>query len=193
MRILISVIILLNFLAVSAQHLSFMGIPLGQDEKIFIQSIKEKGFRLHIKGTAAGDVYRGDFWKFMDCSLCFFNGYNFTNGSHYTESVHIIASKQNVPEVSPALYGQLVNTLDSKYGKHHNATEYMSGYRDGYLWIRPEGFIVSELYSGLEGLTITISYYDDGCHNAKEARENLKKKEKKPVRTMKPRDYNSDL
>lgn len=194
MRILVSVIMLYSVSVTSAQHLSFMGIQLGHDEKTFIQSIKAKGFKFHMNHFAVGNVYKGDFWKFMDCSLCYFKGYDFETGSHYIESVHIIASKQDVPEVSPALYRQLVNSFDSKYGRHHNVAEYMSKYSEGYMWIRPEGFIVTELdYKSIEGLTISIDYLDNSCPNAKEARERIKKREKKPARALKPRDFNSDL
>ena len=184
--------LLLYFSTTYAQHLSFMGIQLGQDEKVFVQSIKAKGFKFK-KKVPLGDVYEGDFWKLMDCELFYFQGSNLATGFNYIESVHIIATKQNVPEVSPTLYKQLVSNMDSKYGKHYNVTDYISTYTSGYLWIKHGGYIVTQLDDGLEGLTISINYLDNSCHTAKEAKENFRKKERKPARPLKPRNYNADL
>ena len=69
-------LLLITFLfgleSIYAQHISFMGIQLGQDVSIVDRSLREKGFwRENNYGVESMYIYSGEFWKYKKASVIF--------------------------------------------------------------------------------------------------------------------------
>lgn len=142
-----------------AQHISFVGIQLGQSEEVVDRMLRQKGFQyVGVNNVMQTKMYNGPFWEYQEIRL----------------NTVVENGKVTAIEMCPAydIYYQmsdfthLVNSLDIKYGHHKLISDYfkvsdLAG-TNGYYWIVNGGFIVS-YYSqnSITGkLLISIEYLD---------------------------------
>ena len=139
-KYLLLLTLLFGFKSLYAQHISFMGIQLGQSEKIVDRMLLQKGF-VHptLNGNILPTSYKGAFWKYQDSRL-------------YTE---VEDGKVTSVQVWPPYecnkmsdYNSLVRNLDNKYGRHYNIKYVFTHDNDftstdgGACWLVTGGFIV---------------------------------------------------
>ena len=147
------------FVNLFAQHISFMGIQLGQSERIVDRMIRQKGFTFdgHIRYTD-NMRYKGPFWKYEEVIL----------------STHVDNNKVTEIVLSPTLgtyetkfdFNNLVNNVDKKHGKHHPISNFFHysdfAKYDGYYWRVAGGYIVTYYVKKPVGdeLMIYLHYID---------------------------------
>lgn len=156
---LILITFLFAFINMHAQHISFMGIHLGQSGNVVHNFLLQKGFNFD------GDIsftqnkrYRGPFWIFNDVVL----------------STEIESNKVTAINISPTFntfdrisdYNNLVRNLDKKYGKHYPISNFFKysyiADNEGYYWKVSGGYIVV-FYServNTDKIMIFLSYMD---------------------------------
>ena len=116
-----------------AQHIDFMGIPLGQPMKTFDRSLRAKGF------TSDGESrvpnlhhYKGEFWRYEITYLIVEE----ENGR--ASRVVVAPLRSNISDLN-----SLVNSLTKKYGR------YTTKNGDEYVWKLRGGEIRAEYYRGI--------------------------------------------
>ena len=129
------------FAFTSAQHLAFMGIPMGQPMGTFCQSLKQKGFYKEHNYINSMQEFIGDFWKFKNVRVYVASD----NGLVY----HVTVSTHKAYPLST--YNNLVNSFTQKYGK----CTAKKGYT--YTW-KVKGGEILTFY--LNNKNISIDYTD---------------------------------
>lgn len=143
-----------------AQHISFMGIQLGQSENVVDRMLKQKGFRfVGINNVMFTKMYDGTFWRFQNTRL----NTEVENGK--VTAITLCPSYEIYNR--PSDFNNLVSNLDKKYGKHHNISNFFTSGRyvreKGYYWRVTGGYIVS-YYAQNEytrEIIISIDYLDN--------------------------------
>ena len=147
------------FVAISsnAQHLSFMGVPMGGNLQTFIQSLKNKGLRIKYSGSHIDEDWvnmTGDFWQFNDVTILIKAPY-IDKG---VTSVTVQFARAN-----RSTFSQLIQSLDKKYGKHTIERNVIGQGDTKYYWCTQSGNVEiwQTKYSKDDGkCNIEISYYD---------------------------------
>ena len=153
-------LLLFVFTNLSAQHISFMGIKLGQSEKVVDRMLLQKGFRYVGKNNVMyTKMYDGTFWNFQNTRI----NTEVENGKVTT--ISLCPSPELYNKISDFNY--LVQGLDKKYGKHRLISDFfkvsnLAG-NYGYYWKVSGGFIVT--YYATNSITgdilICIDYIDN--------------------------------
>ncbi len=158
-RIIFVIVVLFGFCYCSAQHLSFMGIQLGQPERTFDRMLRQKGFQyVGTNNVMLTKMYQGTFWKFKNTTI----NTEVENGR--VTSVLVGPSEHIYNKMSD--FNNLVRNLDAKYRKHYQISSFFKNSfladRDGYFWKAPGGYIVAyySRYSGSSNIMISIEYMD---------------------------------
>ena len=127
MRKFFIAIILMFTLAVHAQngyHIQFMGIPLGQELRLFVFKLEQKGFK--------PDKFLNSLWAETGDNIYCMNGLfmgvkNQSIGIHYTDNniVNIVAVSYNYKSWHSAYiqYSKIKSMLTQKYGKPNKCVE----------------------------------------------------------------------
>ena len=161
----------------NAQHLSFMGIQLGQQESTFDRMLKGKGFRyVGINNARFTRMYKGEFWRFGEVTI------NTESEENKVTSVFILSpygAYLKMPD-----FNLLVHSLDEKYGKHHPISSFFkySEFSDdtGFYWKTPGGYIVTYYLrypTNYEQIMISIYYLDNTNHRIVQERGNKRNKD----------------
>ena len=129
------------FAITSAQHLAFMGIPMGQPLGIFSKSLKQKGFYREYSAISSVQEFTGDFWKFKNVHVFVASD----NGLVF----HVDVSTRKAYPLST--YNNLVNSFTQKYGK----CTAKKGYT--YTW-KVKGGEIQTFY--FDNKNISIAYED---------------------------------
>lgn len=122
-----------------AQHISFIGIPLGQTERIFVRSLQQKGFK-YASNTYQSKWYDGPFWNYKEARVML----EVENGK-----VTSVSAYHKNPNLYNRLsdFNNLVNGLSKKYGKRHNLFDYFTKddfyVTNGYYWKVSGGYVVA--------------------------------------------------
>ena len=122
--------------ATSQNHLCFLGQPITGNMKNFVAQMENKGLtKGYSKGWFKGmrtKYLKGTFWRFPDCDIV-------VRGPKNTKDV---TSVYVHPHNNFLLLGDLVESLDERYGAH--AVKYSSADINAmnYVWSIPEGSIV---------------------------------------------------
>lgn len=124
-----------------AQHIKFMGIPLGQPVGTFCQSLKQKGFYKEYNYINSVQHFAGDFWKFKNVHVSVMSD----NGLVFNVNV---SARKAYPL---STYNNLVNSFTQKYGK----CTAKKGYT--YTW-KVKGGEILTFY--LNNKNISIDYTD---------------------------------
>lgn len=115
------------FVSTLAQHIEFIGIPLGQPTGVFCNSLKQKGFNRNYYFKQP--TFSGDFWKFKNVEVDVISD----NGLVCCVSV---STSEDYPL---STYNNLVNSFTKKYGKYTTKEGY------DYTW-KVKGGEITTLY-----------------------------------------------
>lgn len=140
MKKLLFLLVFLPSFVFGQNHLSFMGIRLGQSENAFCQKLKSKGFQyVGVNNVMHTKMFEGTFWKFQDTRI----NVERENGSATSVLVGLSVKAYN----SIDNFTDLVKGFDKKYGKHHSISVFfkvseMAG-NNGYYWKVNGGYIAT--------------------------------------------------
>lgn len=127
-RIIICIILLLFAINISAQHLNFMGIPMGSHINTFSKSLESKGFKLatgtgmnypnfyYYSGVFAGErvgltvIVTPSTKKVSDVGVIFADYIHYKSGLNSSYGVGVSLDKINI------LFNDLSRDLTKKYG-----------------------------------------------------------------------------
>ena len=156
-----------------AQHINFMGIPLGQTKDVTDHLLRQNGFKYE-GYSGNGPLYKGDFWIYNGIRLRLTVEGRFVTAI----TVEILDKKYKKKEE----FNKLVNNLNSKYGKIYSKKN-ISQYFYFYYWKVKGGFISADYflneYKNFEGFSLSYIDYTN-------------KTFEKPV-VVKKRNKNNDL
>ena len=127
----------------SAQHIKFLGIPLGQSLSVFNQQLKQKGFIQEFYGIST-IMYSGTFWKSQADVLVYSE-----RGNVVKIDVKMPASTNN-PGIG---YNELISSMTKKYGKCYERKNHH------YTW-KVNGGAICVDYTYFQGRVYQIQYYD---------------------------------
>ena len=159
-KYLILLAFLMSFISLYSQHLSFMGIPLGQSENVVDRMIRQKGFKyVGVNNVMLTKMYDGTFWKFEDTRL----NIEVENGK--VTAITLSPSFRIYNKIS--YFNSLVSGLDSKYGNHRQIADFFKSSdiagNKGYYWKVSGGFVVA--YYAKNEITgevlISLDYLDN--------------------------------
>ena len=148
-----------------AQHISFMGIQLGQSELAFDRKLKEKGFHYcGINNAKLTRMYEGKFWRFAEVTV------NVESEEDKVTSV-FVGTPYIDANYKMTDYNLLVHYLDEKYGTHHPISNFfkysdISG-QSGFYWKTAGGYIVAYYFhypTDYERILISLRYMDNTNH-----------------------------
>ncbi len=122
-----------------AQHIKFMGIPLGQPLSVIHQQLKQKGF-VYEMNTVLYSAYKGDFWKYRNVGLT-----AQIEGGIVTSIMVDIDAPKSTPGIH---FNELVGSMNKKYGKYYikrNNTNYIWKVIGGCInvWKMDKHFLIS--------------------------------------------------
>ncbi len=123
-----------------AQHVTFVGIRLGQSVSVIDRLLKQKGFEVdEVIKAYYHTRYKGDFWKYKDVAINTMVDNGIVTGISASPSPYRYGSISD--------YNDLVTNLDRKYGRHHNISSFFKhsdfADHDGYYWRIQGGYIVA--------------------------------------------------
>lgn len=134
-KLLLIVLLVYPILAYGQNHLAFMGHPITGNMKSFVKELEADGFDVetgkrwfHKMKTK---YLHGDFWNFYDCDVVVRKPKKWDN----VTSVYIH------PHDNFLLLNQLIDVLDSKYGRHEESYSDVDINALTYTWSMPEGTI----------------------------------------------------
>lgn len=112
-------------------HIRFMGIPLGQELRIFVFKLEQKGFKAdefsNFVEAGMRKKYKGDDYNWHTMKGLFMGVNNQSIGIHYTDNniVNIVAVSYNYKSWHSAYiqYSKLKSMLTQKYGKPNKCVE----------------------------------------------------------------------
>ena len=154
------IIIVLFFCAfnIYGQHISFMGVQLGQSESVIDRMLRQKGFRyVGVNNVVGTRMYNGKFWKFEDTTI------NTEVESGKVTGILVGPSYKLYTRVSD--YNNLVQNLNKKYGKGHPISNFFK-YSDiarnsGLYWKISGGYIVAYYTTYTKTHEIKLYYLDN--------------------------------
>lgn len=160
-RFFICYLFMMCVVNLNAQHISFLGIQLGQSESNVDRLLRQKGFTLEkkVNGYFYARRYKGDFWKFEDVAVNTIVDNGLVTG--------ISACPSPFKYNSISYYNDVVKNLDRKYGRHFPISSFFkySEYADkkGYYWRVKGGYIVTDYVYSSDGemVLIDIVYLDN--------------------------------
>ena len=121
-----------------AQHISFMGIQLGQPVSNIDRMLVNKGFVFKRMIDDVRKSYDGNFWIYNKVNL----SYYVDNG--IVTTIYLSPVLGTFDKMSD--YNNLVYNLDSKYGKHYPVSNFFKystiANNKGYYWNVSGGYIV---------------------------------------------------
>lgn len=121
--------LLLNLIHLRAQHLTFMGMPLGVKTEEFRSFLLSKGFKQnHLPNR---DLFVGPFWKLENCKLEIINTFIYPGPGLVVSEVHIYFNDKK-QSVIRRLYSELKKSMQKKYGKSEDLTW---DFEDGFFYI----------------------------------------------------------
>ena len=141
-RVIFSIMLAFCVLNIYSQHISFMGIKLGQPIGVIDRSLQQKGFlRENNYGSQSLFIYSGEFWKFKEARLLVF-----TN-----DGIVTAIDVRTTPKLYPGTtFNNLVKSLNDKYGKYDIRKS-----NDYYIW-KMEGGVIEVNYEK----EISVLYMD---------------------------------
>ena len=158
-KVVILFIVSFCFVTLFAQHISFVGIQLGQSEQVVDRMLRQKGFQyVGVNNVMQTKMYNGTFWKFQDTRL------NTEVEDGRVTAITLCPAYNTYNQKSD--FTNLVQSLDKKYGRHRLISDFfkvsdLAG-TDGFYWIISGGYIVS--YYAQNSITgkilISIDYLD---------------------------------
>lgn len=159
-KYLLLITFLFGFESIYAQHISFMGIQLGQSGKTVDRMLLQKGFKYDGNVTYSQNKrYKGPFWIFDEVIM----SSEIENGKVTAINISpIIGTYEQMSD-----YNYLIRNLDKKYGRNHPISQYFK-YSDiadneGNYWKVSGGYIVAyyvnKPYS--EKIMIYLCYIDN--------------------------------
>jgi len=141
-RYLILLAFSLSFINLYSQHLSFLGIQLGQSEAAIDRQLQQKGFQYAgVNNYALTKKYIGKFWIYPYTIL----NTEVENG----KVTSILVGPDPDVYVKISDFDHLVNNLDKKYGSHQNIFNLFKNSfycEKGYSW-RVKGGYIAAFYS----------------------------------------------
>lgn len=158
-KVVILFIVSFCFVTLFAQHISFVGIQLGQSEQVVDRMLRQKGFQyVGVNNVMQTKMYNGTFWKFQDTRL------NTEVEDGRVTAITLCPAYDRYNQMSDFTY--LVSSLDKKYGNHKAISSFFKASdlagNDGYYWKTSGGYIVSYYaYNSITGkILISIDYLD---------------------------------
>lgn len=138
--LLTAVLILSPFTLYAQQHLSFMGVQMGQDIDSFVNGLVKKGLYInnkgkHIYGTDDDGNWAtlsGAFWYFDDTDNILVKAPYIDKGVSFVQ-VMVRANRQT--------YQKLISALSAKYGKYRRSTNVQFNGDVKCSWITSKGNI----------------------------------------------------
>ena len=153
-EILFYLILILNISNLYAQHISFLGIQLGQSETVTDRLIRQRGFDYIGRAYEPANMYEGTFWMYKTVGIL-----ARTYNSKVTEI--IVTPKSSIYNKTED-FNKLINGLNKKYGK--NYTKVNKPYLIAYVWIVNGGSIEATKFHNIgnenRGITISLRYID---------------------------------
>ncbi len=132
--------------SIYAQHISFMGIQLGQSVSIVDRSLRQKGFlRENNHASQKMYIYSGEFWKYKNVSISCYSEDGKVNSISVSPEKDSPLSGFPTNRFSKEDYNNLIKNLTKKYGKYSTKKGL------DYTW-------------ELEGGEITASYYKESIY-----------------------------
>lgn len=162
-KLLLLFVFSFTLLDLFGQHISFLGIPMGQSESVFDKKLRQKGFVYKgINNVFETRMYDGTFWNYRNTRI----NVEYENGK--ATSVNVGPNEKIYNSISE--FNKLVSSLDKKYGKHHPKenlfTHFLFYLGTGYYWKVTGGYIVASRISTDDPskIMIMIYYLDNTSH-----------------------------
>lgn len=111
-KLVVSIVLSIITLSLSAQHMTFMGVSMGKDIQSFTSQLSNKGLWVVADGTHDNEYWvtmNGDFWEFEGVSVLV--KAPFVDGGVSIVSVWDARGNRTTTK-------NLITSLDSKSGKH---------------------------------------------------------------------------
>ena len=135
----------------NAQHISFLGIQLGQSQATIEQSLKQKGFKYVGESIDYTHIFKGAFWIYQNVTL--------VPRTHKGKVTEIIVSPSDKLYNRKSDFNNLINNLNKKYGNFHSIEKPYSTI--SYNWYVKGGCIQANCFNRMDGsISITIRYID---------------------------------
>lgn len=116
-------------------HLTFIGHPITGDVKTFVELLKADGFEIQTGKNwfpkMKTKYLRGNFWNFYDCDVVV------RRPKKWKEITSVYVHPRN----NFLLLNQLIDVLDSKYGRHEENFSDIDVNAITYTWSMNEGII----------------------------------------------------
>lgn len=136
-----------------AQHLSFLGIPLGQSQATIDQLLRQKGFKYVGEAYEPAHMYEGAFWIYTKVSIL-----ARTDKGKVTE---IIVTPSNNLYNKKTDLNNLVSNLNKKYGKYYSIEDEFNGHLVSYNWVVKGGCIqVTYSPNSIGEIYLSLRYID---------------------------------
>lgn len=149
-------LIILFFLAFSnshAQHISFLGISLGQTQETVDKLLRQKGFKYVGEAYEPAHMYEGAFWIYKKVSIM--------ARTHNKKVTEILVTPSKTLYNTKTDVNNLVNGLNKKYGKYCSINDEYNGRLVSYNWAIQGGAIQVTYSPNQTGdLYISLRYID---------------------------------
>ncbi len=139
----------MTFTHIFAQHISFLGIQLGQSQATIDRLLRQKGFRYTGEAYEPAHMYEGAFWIYQNVSIL-----ARTYNGRVTEII-VSPSKYLYNKMSD--FNNLVSNLNRKYGNYHSTGQYPTL---NYNWQVKGGRIQANCVDFKDSVAFNIRYID---------------------------------
>lgn len=126
-----------------AQHMTFIGIPLGQSQETVDRALKQKGFKYTGEALEPAHMYEGPFWIYPKVTVL-----ARTYNRKVTEII-VTINDQNADAQ------QLIRNISKKYGKYKSIDKGL--FWDSYNWSARYGNVQVTINSTF----LTVRYIDN--------------------------------
>lgn len=134
----------------SAQHITFLGIQLGQTEATTDKLIRLKGFNYVGRAYEPANIYEGAFWIYKNSNLL--------ARTYKGKVTEIIVTPNSYQYNQEADFYTLVKNLNKKYGKYCATTN--NGLILTYIWKIKGGCIEASKAGRTSKISLSIRYID---------------------------------
>lgn len=139
---IIALIILssVSFSMYAQKHLTFMGVPMGQNINTFTEKLIEQGLTIYNSGSHLFGNEEDEDWVTLSGPFWYFDSTdNILVKAPYIDKG--VSSVLVMARANHQTYQKLISTLNTKYGKHQRSINVQFKGDAQYIWITSKGNI----------------------------------------------------
>lgn len=161
----ILLVVSISFVTEAQNHLKFMNVPIGGNINTFINSLKQKGFRLDYSGSHSdlNNVAYED-WASLSGAFWEFDWVDVLVQAPYADGgVSFVQVCGNGTRSNRTQFNKLLSSLDRKYGKHKSESNSKFAGDMLYIWNLTSGTVKlwrSQFSSEDAHCNVEITYQD---------------------------------